>query len=137
MGSACCSDNASLSREARQDAMLTAEEYKSGSTEDAVVLKMADANAVKTGKEEREEKARSDGEKLLLPPTESAAIPAAGVPGEKCVQADQEQVYQADADPELCGLELENLQLSATPIRDREDGKLMAQGLTAKPGWRR
>mmetsp|Transcript_12303 Transcript_12303/g.34871 ORF Transcript_12303/g.34871 Transcript_12303/m.34871 type:complete len:138 (-) Transcript_12303:129-542(-) len=137
MGSACCSDSATLSREARQDAMLTAEEYKSGSTEDAVVLKMADANAVKTGKVDREEKARSDGEKHPLPPTESAAIPAAGVPDEKSVQADEEQVCQSDADPDLCGLELENLQLSATPIREREDGRLMAQGLTTKPGWRR
>uniref|UniRef100_A0A7S2N994 Uncharacterized protein n=1 Tax=Alexandrium andersonii TaxID=327968 RepID=A0A7S2N994_9DINO len=124
MGSACCSDSAHVSREAKQDQMLTAEEYKAAVSEDAVVLRMADAPAVKTSK--------ACGSGGNLPPTESTTT---SPPAQQQRQA-EDQIVQSDADPELMGVELENLCLSATPNRDRETGREMLMSLTSKPQWK-
>mmetsp|Transcript_88634 Transcript_88634/g.264387 ORF Transcript_88634/g.264387 Transcript_88634/m.264387 type:complete len:140 (-) Transcript_88634:73-492(-) len=137
MGSACCSDSAQVSREAKQDSMLTADEYKAGANEDAVILKMADATAVRSGKSARGETGASNSPP---PPTETMTV----TPGVEAAavssppdgrSSDEECVVQADADPELQGIELENLCLQATPNRDRLSGRELLQGLSSRPTW--
>mmetsp|Transcript_127130 Transcript_127130/g.395678 ORF Transcript_127130/g.395678 Transcript_127130/m.395678 type:complete len:147 (-) Transcript_127130:153-593(-) len=144
MGSACCSESAHLSKEAKQDSMLSAEEYRAGSSEDAVILRMGDASAVKSSKSaiNRPEKAVGRGEEQ--PPADAAAVPPAAPaaeggsppleePAAKVV--DKDTVEQADADPDLNGLELENLGLVTVPNRDRDTGRELLTGLSARPNW--
>mmetsp|Transcript_10040 Transcript_10040/g.20017 ORF Transcript_10040/g.20017 Transcript_10040/m.20017 type:complete len:133 (-) Transcript_10040:218-616(-) len=132
MGSACCSDSAQLSREAKQESTMTAEEYRAALTEDAVVLRMTDAPAVATSKAgNRHEKARSNG--ATSPPV---SPPAPAPPAAK-VSAAEEKIIQSDADPDLRGIEMENLCLSAEPNFARDDGREALLSLSAKPNWKR